>query len=280
MPPPHCISIYTCTTCISRDLAIFFLELLLYLKYLLNNTIMALVYSSIMLAATLAQGPTDPCRREQYRVCGDQRYSPETCIHCISENWNKTGAAGCKVEDDEHFCQVTPAEVKCILDLEKVCGAGNHHTDPALCRACVKTHEEELKEANCTLPWVEEYCHPKPAPGPSPPPPGPPPADKCRREQYAVCGHQRLIPEYCMRCISINWNETGAAGCTIADDEQFCHVTPAEVKCIDALERACGVRHPEGAECDTCVKAHATEIREAGCTDPWVEEYCNPKEDQ
>jgi hypothetical protein len=104
----------------------------------------------------------------------------------------------------------------------------------------------------------------------------PPPNDNCRRTEYRLCGPTRNDPEVCMRCVSTHWNQTGAAGCTIPDDEQFCQVTPREVKCIDALERACGVGHPTATHCNACVVTHKAEIEAADCTRPWVEEYCHP----
>jgi len=127
-----------------------------------------------------------------------------------------------------------------------------------------------VRKANCTRSWEKEYCHPAP--------PAPPPVpDTCRRAQAAACKKKRRDPEACKECISQNWNATGSAGCSIADDEQFCHVTPQEVVCMNAMEKACGKPHPDAKTCHSCLEKHSTAIRAANCTDPWVEEYCDPK---
>ena len=173
----------------------------------------------------------------------------------------------------ERFCKVTPEEVACIDELERSCSLlhpAPSHPDPSTCDACVRKHASDIRKANCTRSWEQEYCHPAPAPAPPVP-------DKCRRAQTAACAKTRDDPEACKQCISKNWGATGAAGCSIADDESFCHVTPAEVVCMNAMEKACGIPHPDAETCRTCLKAHSTAVRAANCTDPWVEEYCDPK---
>ena len=218
--------------------------------------------------AVLAQSPpSEQCHRALFGLCGSTRADPEVCMRCISVNWNVTGA--CTFQEDERFCEVSPEEVACIDAMEIACGLP--HPDPATCDSCVREHATAIRAANCTRSWESEYCHPAP-------PPPPPPSDECRRAQSAACRPTRNDPEACKACIRDNWNATGAAGCSIADDELFCQVTPAEVVCINALEKACGQGHPaDAAACHKCIGNHATDIRAANCTDPWVEEYCAPK---
>jgi hypothetical protein len=172
----------------------------------------------------------------------------------------------------ERFCMVTPEEVACIDVLEHSCSLPHpapSHPNPSTCVACVRKHASDIRKANCTRSWEQEYCHPAPAPAP-------PAADKSRRAQTAACTKEKQDPEACKQRISKNWDAMGAAGCGIADDESFYHVTPAEVVCMNAMEKACGKPHPDEETCRTCLKTHSTTVRAANCTDPWVEEYCDP----
>lgn len=67
---------------------------------------------------------------------------------------------------------------------------------------------------------------------------------------------------------------------TIADDEQFCKVSPGEVTCVDALERACGntspSSNPNSTKCAACLKDHHAAANAANCTADWEREYCHP----
>ena len=161
--------------------------------------------------------------------------------------------------------------------LERACGTG-HHTNATECDDCVKAHASSIRAANCTDPWVNEFCHPPPRPHPpSPSPPPAPPSSQCRSVLSKLCGKDRGDPEECMHCISVNWDAAGQAGCTIPDDERFCAVSPADVKCIDALEKVCGNKsHPDHRKCAACVEAHSADARAADCTAALEEEYCRP----